>query len=259
MEGIEELGNVPDCVIVLAAGEGSRMKSPLPKVLHRAGGRTMIDWVLTTLKRAGVGQIITVTGFGRESVEAELEERHPDSKIAIQWEQLGTGHAVQSALPLIPPDSLLVGVFSGDTPLLTPGIVHDLAFEHETRKADATILTAELSDPSGYGRVVRDGEEFVERIVEEKDADQEVLKISEINAGAYVYNRSALNESLAQVRNDNAQGEFYLTDTIGILRENGGRVAAYRAPGDASEVMGVNTVEQLVEADLLLRERENSL
>ena len=93
----------------------------------------------------------------------------------------------------------------------------------------------------------------------EKDADQEVLKIREINAGAYLYRRSALDESLAQLRNDNAQDEFYLTDTIGILRESGGRVAAYRAPGDASEVMGVNTVEQLIEADLLLRERDNSL
>ncbi len=259
MEEIEELGNVPDCGIVLAAGEGTRMKSPLPKVLHRAGGRTLIDWVLTTLKRAGVGQIITVTGFGREAIEAELEERHPDSKIAVQQEQLGTGHAVQSALPLIPTDALLVGVFSGDTPLLTARIVLDLASEHETRNADATILTAELSDPSGYGRVVRDGEGFVECIVEEKDADREMLKIREINAGAYVYNRSALDESLAQLRNDNAQGEFYLTDTIGILSESGGRVAAYKVPGDASEVMGINTVEQLIEADLLLRERERSL
>lgn len=248
---------VPDSVLVLAAGEGTRMKSPLPKVLHRAGGRTMVDWVLRTLKAAGIEQIITVVGFGRDAVVAELESQHPDSEIAVQEEQLGTGHAVQSALPLISPDAGTVGIFSGDTPLLSPQIVHDLTREHFVKEAYVTLLTAELIDPSGYGRIVRDGEGLVERIVEEKDAGPGELAIREINAGAYIFNRTALEESLVILRNDNAQGEFYLTDTITLIRAGSRQVAVFKAPGDATEVLGVNTVEQLIQADLLLRERES--
>ena len=179
------------------------------------------------------------------------------SEIAVQEEQLGTGHAVQSALPLISPDAGTVGIFSGDTPLLSPQIVHDLTREHFVKEAYVTLLTAELSDPSGYGRIVRDGEGLVERIVEEKDAGPRELAIREINAGAYIFNRTALEESLVILRNDNAQGEFYLTDTITLIRAGSRQVAAFKAPGDATEVLGVNTVEQLIQADLLLRERES--
>ncbi len=234
------------------------MNSPLPKVLHRVGGRTMLDRVVSTLRQAGAEQVIAVIGFGRQAVEAELEATHPGTLIAVQEDQLGTGHAVQTALPLLPHDARTVGIFSGDTPLLTPRIVGELSREHRERQAAVTLLTAELDDPSGYGRIVRSADGLVERIVEEKDADIEVRAIPEINAGAYVYDRGALIESLGQLSDDNTQGEFYLTDTIDILRRQGEPVAAFVAGGDPSSVLGVNTVEQLLEAEVLLKEREEN-
>lgn len=235
------------------------MKSPLPKVLHRVGGRTMVDRVVSMLKKAGSDRIIVVVGFGRDEVMGELEGRHPDVIVAVQEEQLGTGHAAQIALDSVSDSDRSVGIFSGDTPLLTAQTVWKLDREHRVRKAAATLLTAELEDPSGYGRIIRDSEGFVESIVEENDALQEELTIREINAGAYIFNREILSDSLAQLRNDNAQGEYYLTDTIAYLRSRGDRIAAVREPGNAAEVLGVNTVEQLLQAEILLSEREGNV
>ncbi len=232
------------------------MKSPLPKVLHRIGGRTMVDRVAGALEAAGVTDLVVVAGFGREAVEEEIHRHHPDTRIAVQEEQLGTGHAVMAAMPRVPAGAASLGVFSGDVPLLTPGTVWALAAEHAGRRAAATLLTAELDDPSGYGRVVRDGDGLVRRIVEEKDADREVLAIREINAGTYLFQREDLEEALADLKDDNAQGEYYLTDTVAWFRDRGRPVAAVKAPGDASEVLGVNTQEQLLDAERLLRERE---
>lgn len=234
------------------------MNSPLPKVLHRVGGRTMLDRVVSTLRQAGAEQIVAVIGFGRQAVTAELEATHPGTLIAVQEEQLGTGHAVQTALPLLPHDARTIGIFSGDTPLLTPRIVGELAREHRERQPAVTLLTAELDDPSGYGRIMRTADGLVERIVEEKDADSETRAIREVNAGAYIYDRRALIDSLGQVSDENKQGEFYLTDTIDILTRQGAPVAALVATGDPSSVLGVNTVEQLLEAEMLLKEREEN-
>ncbi len=246
---------VPACAVVLAAGEGTRMKSPLPKVLHRAGGRTLVDWVLGALKEAGIGRIIAVVGFRREAVIAELEAHHPDVEIAVQEEQLGTGHAVGSALPLVGEDVSTIGVFSGDTPLLSVEIVRALSRQHHGRGAAATLLTAEVTDPSGYGRIVRDADGLVEYIVEEADAGPDELMIREINAGAYIFEREALTESLGILRSDNAQGEYYLTDTVAYLRSQGLTVAAFMAAGNTAEVLGINTIEQLMQVEVLLSER----
>ena len=232
------------------------MNSPLPKVLHRVGGRTMLDRVAGVLERAGVPDLVVVVGFGREAVAAEVQQHHPRARIAVQEEQLGTGHAVKAAMHRVPGAAKTVGVFSGDVPLLTPETVWDLARAQRERDAAAVLLTADLEDPSGYGRIVRDGEGLVERIVEEKDAHEEVLALREINAGSYLFERGALEEALGALRSDNAQGEYYLTDTVAYFRGRGRPVAAVKAPGDASEVLGVNTQEQLLEAERLLRERE---
>lgn len=246
---------VPAVAIVLAAGQGTRMRSPLPKVLHRVGGRTMIDRVLDILERAGVEELVVVVGFGRPAVEAELAATHPRARVAVQEEQRGTGHAVRCALPLLPEDEAAVGIFSGDTPLLRPGTVHRLAGEHARRGAAATLLTAEMDDPTGYGRVLRGTDGLVTRIVEQKDASPAELRVREINAGAYVFVQDALRESLGRLRDDNAQGEYYLTDTIALLRADGRPVAALVAEGSAFEVLGVNTLEQLLQAEAHLHER----
>jgi bifunctional UDP-N-acetylglucosamine pyrophosphorylase/glucosamine-1-phosphate N-acetyltransferase len=246
---------VPDAAVVLAAGQGTRMKSPLPKVLHRVAGRTMIDRVVSGLESAGIAEIVVVVGFGRRAVEEELRSTHPRAVPVEQAEQLGTGHAVRCALPALDERARTVGVFSGDTPLLTAATVHGLMREHLGRAAALTLLTAELDDPDGYGRVIRSPDGRVERIVEQKDASPAERAVREINAGAYIFTQPDLRTALEGVRTGNAQGEYYLTDAVGLLCEQGRTVAAVIAPGDAFEVLGVNTLEQLLQAERLLLER----
>ena len=243
------------CAIVLAAGQGTRMRSPLPKVLHRVGGRTMIDRVLDVLAEAGFSRRIVVVGFGRRQVEREIKHTHPGVERVRQDEPLGTGDAVRAALTVLGPGEETVGVFSGDTPLLRAETVRALRGEHLHRQAAATLLTAHLADPSGYGRVVRDHRGLVARVVEERDADQGVRSLREINAGAYLYRYPDLAEGVAQLRNDNVQGEYYLTDTIAWLCARGRPVAAVTADGDGVEVLGVNTPRQLRLAEQLLTGR----
>ena len=240
---------------MLAAGQGTRMKSPLPKVLHRVAGRTMIDRVVAVLEEAGVPAIVVVVGFDRRAVEEELRATHPRAVPVEQAEQLGTGHAVRCALPALDEGAGTVGVFSGDTPLLSPATVHELMREHFGRAAALTLLTAELNEPEGYGRVIRSPEGLVERIVEQRDAGVAERAVREINAGAYIFEQRDLRTALEDLSTGNAQGEYYLTDTVGLLRARGRTVAAVVAPGDAFEVLGVNTLEQLLQAERLLRER----
>lgn len=216
----------------------------------------MLDRVVSVLETAGVERIIVVAGYGREAVAAELARHHPDARIAVQEEQLGTGHAVRTALPLISGDAATIGIFNGDAPLLTPEIVRALTAEHLAHGAAVTLLAAELEDPTGYGRIVRTPEGRVSGVVEEKDATPQIRAIREINAGSYVFAPEALAFALERVRNDNAQGEYYLTDTIRILCDDGRCVAAVTAREDPAAVLGVNTVEQLMEAEALLAERE---
>ena len=231
------------------------MKSPLPKVLHRVGGRTMLDHVVTILESAGIDRIVVTVGFGREAVVEELRQRHPEASIAVQDDQLGTGHASQVALAVLPQGCDEVGIFSGDTPLLTADTIRALTREHRERSAAVTVLTAEIDDPAGYGRVVRDREGYLSRVVEEKDATEEERAIREINAGTYLFNREALTWALQGLNNDNAQGEYYLPDTISLLRRQGERVAACTASEAVEEVLGVNTIEQLLEAEHILLAR----
>lgn len=236
--------------VVLAAGKGQRMHSDLPKVLHPVCGQPLLVYVLDALAAAGVARPIIVIGHGADAVRELVANR---AEFVEQHEQLGTGHAVVQALPLIngPPDPILV--LYGDTPLLDAGTITRLVELHRASGATATMLTAELADPIGYGRVVRRPDGVVTRIVEEADATPEEARIREINAGTYVFEPRALREGLDALRPTNAQGEYYLTDTMGWLLSKGRRVEALMA--DAEQTMGINSRRELAAVEAVMRRR----
>jgi bifunctional UDP-N-acetylglucosamine pyrophosphorylase/glucosamine-1-phosphate N-acetyltransferase len=239
-------------VIILAAGQGKRMMSDLPKVAHTAAGRTLIGWVLESVRSLDPVSTVVVVGHGADQVTKVL----PASAIvAIQETQLGTGHATQVGLDAVPsfhPTDTVV-VLYGDMPLLTEGLISDMA--EMASEASAVMVTADLDDPSGYGRVLRDADGGVAGVIEDRDCTVEQRLIKEINAGVYAFQAGALEESLKGVSNDNAQGEYYLTDVVGILVEKGDRLQAVKA--SAQEVMGINSQDQLSEARKALQQRTN--
>ncbi|MCL6635566.1 MAG: bifunctional UDP-N-acetylglucosamine diphosphorylase/glucosamine-1-phosphate N-acetyltransferase GlmU [Peptococcaceae bacterium] len=236
--------------VVLAAGKGTRMKSRLPKVLHQLCGRPMISHVLDAVRGAGAGRIVVVVGHGADQVSRVIGE---GASIALQAEQLGTGHALLQAGPFLDHFKGSVLVVCGDTPLITSSTLAGLAAEHVSSGAAATVLTAIVDEPHGYGRVIRDGEGRVIRIVEEKDAGPEEKLVREINTGIYCFAANGLFEALAGLRPANAQGEYYLTDIIGRYVEKGLPVRAATA-GDPEEVSGINDRVQLARAERLMRE-----
>jgi len=248
-------------VIILAAGEGKRMRSSTPKVLHAIAGRSLIGHVLEAASSLDPSHVVVVVGHGRDLVLAHLEEVAPWADTVVQDQQRGTGHAVRIALTALVSEHALtdgpVVVLSGDTPLLRGTTVQALLREHESTGATATLLSAVLQDPGGYGRVVRDGTGGVERIVEQRDADEIVAQINEINAGMYVFDVAALVPALELLTTNNDQGEEYLTDVIEILRGEQRPVAAVQVP-DPVEILGVNDRVQLAEAAALMRDRINA-
>jgi bifunctional UDP-N-acetylglucosamine pyrophosphorylase/glucosamine-1-phosphate N-acetyltransferase len=247
-------------VIVLAAGEGKRMRSATPKVLHAIAGRSLIGHVLEAAAAVDPAHVIVVIGHGRDQVLAHLEEIAPWVDTVVQEEQLGTGHAVRIALAALASAHALqsapVIVLSGDTPLLTGDTVKRLVDAQASSGAAATLLTAILDDPSGYGRIVRD-EGSVEAIVEHRDASSEVLEIREINAGMYVFDPARLAPALERLTRANDQGEEYLTDVIGLLRADGLPITGL-VVDDPDEILGVNDRVQLADAAALMRDRINA-
>ncbi|MGM7699535.1 bifunctional UDP-N-acetylglucosamine diphosphorylase/glucosamine-1-phosphate N-acetyltransferase GlmU [Microbacterium sp. A84] len=242
-------------IIVLAAGQGTRMKSRLPKVLHSISGRSLVGHVLTTASRLGAERIEVVVRHERDRVVAVLAEHYPDAIIVDQDEIPGTGRAVQIAVDALPADFAGdVLVLSGDVPLLEAETLQALVDAHRGASAAATVLSALLDDPTGYGRIIRDAGGTVARIVEQKDATAEEAAVSEINSGVYVFRASALRTFLAKVDQNNAQGEMYLTDVIGLLRQAQEIVAAEVA-GDSAATFGVNDRVQLAEAGRVLNNR----
>jgi bifunctional UDP-N-acetylglucosamine pyrophosphorylase/glucosamine-1-phosphate N-acetyltransferase len=231
--------------LVLAAGEGKRMKSKIPKVLHRLKGKTLIERVLDAIDEAGFDRTILIVGHGGEEVRRTVG--HRGVEFAWQHEQKGTGHAVLQAAPLLSDVGGSLVVLSGDVPLIRPSTLRDLACEHEKSLSASTIVTAEFEDPTGYGRIVRGDSGGVERIVEQKDAKPEELAIKEINSGTYCFAVSPLLEVLPKLGNDNASGEYYLTDVIGRFRERDLPVAPY-VVGDVWEIFGINTAAHLKQA-----------
>jgi bifunctional UDP-N-acetylglucosamine pyrophosphorylase/glucosamine-1-phosphate N-acetyltransferase len=242
--------------VLLAAGEGKRMKSERAKVLHPLAGKALLDHVLDACKAAGLRRAVVVVGAKKEQVIAHLKARKTRGfKVtwAVQEEQRGTGHALLCALPAIDEGAVPreIVVLCGDAPLIRPGTVNELLSLHRAGDASATILTADLPDPTGYGRVLRGPEGEVERIVEHKDATAKERKIKEINSADYVFDLVAVRSALAEVSTDNQQGEYYLTDTIAIMKRRKRLVLAFKVD-DPREVLGVNTVEQLAEAEAAL-------
>ncbi|MCX6431471.1 MAG: bifunctional UDP-N-acetylglucosamine diphosphorylase/glucosamine-1-phosphate N-acetyltransferase GlmU [Actinobacteria bacterium] len=252
----------PSVVVILAAGEGKRMKSATPKVLHPVAGRTLLGHVIEAASTLEPHHLVVVVGHGRDAVCAHIEEVAPWAITVFQAEQNGTGHAVGIALADlaergIPVIDGPVVVLTGDTPLLTGRTLVGLLLEHESTSATATVLTARLADPSGYGRIVRAGDGSVTAIVEEKDASVDQRSINEINSGMYAFDGSRLADSLTRLDTDNAQGEEYLTDVIGLMRSSGDHVAASVCE-DSDEILGVNDRVQLAQAAAILRDRINA-
>ncbi|WP_309129008.1 bifunctional UDP-N-acetylglucosamine diphosphorylase/glucosamine-1-phosphate N-acetyltransferase GlmU [Microbacterium sp.] len=242
-------------IIVLAAGQGTRMKSRRPKVLHEIGGRSLVGHVLTTAHALGADHIEVVVRHERDQVVAALAEQHPDAVIVDQDEIPGTGRAVQVALDRLPDDfDGDVLVLSGDVPLLQADTLRTLLEGHRAASAAATVLSAYLDDPTGYGRVIRGADGVVERIVEQKDATDDERAVTEINAGVYVFRATALRTFITRIGQDNAQGEMYLTDVIGLLRAASEPVAAEPA-SDVASTFGVNDRAQLAEAGRVLNQR----
>ena len=239
--------------IILAAGKGTRMKSKLYKVLHPVCGKPMVEHIMNRVMETQPQEIVTVVGHGADKVKEQLGER---SQYALQAEQLGTGHAVLQVEPFLKGKKGTTLVISGDTPLLTTETLNNLFEYHQGKNASATILTAKADDPTGYGRIIRDHVGIVEKIVEQKDANPEEAKVTEINTGTYCFDNELLFEALSHLDTDNAQGEYYLTDIIEILKANGKTVAAYQTE-DFEESLGVNDRVALAQANQIMRKRIN--
>ena len=241
-------------VVILAAGEGTRMRSSrTPKVLHELLGRTLVGHVVAASRTLDPEHLVVVVGHGREQVTAHLAEIDPQASAVVQHEQNGTGHAVRVALETMPGLAGTVVVLPGDAPLLTAQTLQLLVAEHERQGAATTVLTARLDDATGYGRVVRTESGAVRAIVEHKDADAATREVREINSSVYAFDAAQLRAALSQLTTDNAQGEEYLTDVVAIHRAAGLAVAAYVTPVP-TEVMGINDRVQLAEARGLLRD-----
>src|SRR4051812_33901503 len=239
--------------VILAAGQGTRMKSKLYKVLHPVCGKPMVQHVVDQISKLKIKEIVTIIGHGAEMVQTQLGDR---SLYALQKEQLGTAHAVMQAQESLKGKEGITIVVCGDTPLIKAETMESLFKHHEKFKAKATILTAKIDNPTGYGRIIRNQEGLVEKIVEHKDATEEERKINEINTGTYCFDNQALFEALKKVSNENVQGEYYLPDVIEILKKQGEVVTAYQTD-EFEETLGVNDRVALAEAERIMRTRIN--
>ena len=239
--------------VILAAGQGTRMKSKLYKVLHPVAGRPMVQHVIDQIKTVQLDKIVTVVGFGADKV---IEHIGDESDFVTQKQQLGTGHAVLQAEDLLKDKDGTTIVVCGDTPLITSDTYKALFDHHEKSGAKATILTAEALHPFGYGRVIRNNANEVEKIVEQKDATEKELLTTEINTGTYCFDNKALFAALKLVSNDNTQGEYYLPDVIEILKGQMEKVTAFQTP-DFEETLGVNDRVALAQAEKTMKKRIN--
>lgn len=238
--------------IILAAGEGTRMKSSLPKVLHKVCGKEMIGHVVDAVRETGVTKTIVVIGYKGEMVKKVL---NGDAETVYQEKQLGTGHAVKVALPALSEACDTVIVLYGDTPLVRASTIKEFIAYHNKGGYGATVLTVKVNDPTGYGRIIRDASGHITGIVEERDATPEQKGIEEINSGIYCFDRHRLVEGIQSLRNDNAQGEYYLTDIVEIFKNRGIIIGGFTGQ-DLEEIKGVNNKNQLAEVQRALNHRK---
>ncbi|HYS53731.1 MAG TPA: bifunctional UDP-N-acetylglucosamine diphosphorylase/glucosamine-1-phosphate N-acetyltransferase GlmU [Thermoanaerobaculia bacterium] len=238
-------------VVIMAAGLGTRMKSRIAKVLHRAAGRPLIDYVVDLAHEFSSRPPIVVIGHQRQTVQEHLGDR---ARYAVQEKQLGTGHAVMQVMPQIDGKGRMVLILSGDVPLTRPETLKTMFEEHRRAGNALTLLTMELDDPALYGRIVRDADGSVKKIVEAKDADAKQREIREVNAGIYLFDGQNLADNLRRLSANNAQGEYYLTDLIAMLRDAGKRVGALLVD-DPIEVLGVNSRAELATVEGEIQKR----
>lgn len=241
--------------VILAAGKGTRMNeglaSPIPKVMFDLNGKPIIDWSVMAIKAVGVSRVVLIVGYKKEMVQNYFGDK---VEYAVQEEQLGTGHAVAQAKLLLGNQSEAVIVFYGDCPLYHPESIKRLMNMHEEQKATISMLTVISEDPTGYGRVFRNDMGHVSDIIEHKDCSEDQLMCKEWNPGFYVFDAAWLWENIDLLRNDNTQKEYYLTDLIKMAKDQGKRVCAIPVI-EESEALGINTPEQLKQAEAVLKSR----
>lgn len=238
--------------VILAAGKGTRMKSDLPKVVHTIEGKCLVDYVIDAAIEAGADDICLVLGYKYEVVRESM--MHKDVRYVLQEQQLGTGHAVKCAKDFLGDEGQTLILF-GDTPLITAATLKRLRDYHEKKKNTVTVLSAMIEDPTGYGRIIRDADGNFVKSVEHKDANEVELQSKEINSGMYIFETKELREALEKIQPNNAQGEYYLPDTLTIIKDKGLRVDAY-ALDDPEDITGVNDQEQLKSAGIVIRRRK---
>ena len=229
--------------VILAAGKGTRMKSDKPKVVHQVMGKPMVYYSIEAARKAGADEV-------KSAIAASVNDVKVD--YALQEEQLGTGHAVKCAADFIGRDGDVI-ILCGDTPLVTGDTLRKALDFHKDSGNGVTVISAMLDDPFGYGRIIRDGDSLA-KIVEQKDADEAEQAVKEVNSGMYIFDCAALQDALSQISNDNAQGEYYLPDAIEIIKKMG--LPASAVPmDDADQIRGVNTLEQLADAEKIMENR----
>lgn len=241
------------CALVLAAGKGKRMKSDLPKVIHKVCGKEMVNHVIDALKKSGLKDIDVIVGKGASQVEEATKNR--EVNYSMQIEQLGTGHAVMCAEDFLKDKDGTVIILNGDSPLMTEDTIKKCIEFHENGNYSATLITSILDKPDGYGRIIRDENSSVKKIVEDKDCSSEELKVREVNSGMYCFNIEDLVEGLKGINNENAQGEYYLTDIVEIFKNSNKKVGA--VPISFEETLGVNSRIQLSNVEKIMRRRIN--
>lgn len=238
--------------VILAAGKGTRMKSDLPKVVHTIDGKCLVDYAIEAAKGAGADEVCLVVGYKSDVVKESIQNK--DVAFVMQDEQLGTGHAVKCAKDFMGEDGQTMILF-GDTPLITAKTLKNLADYHKEKGNTVTVLSAMMEDPTGYGRIIRDEKGNFVKSVEHKDANEKELASHEVNSGMYIFDTKELKEALEKITPNNAQGEYYLPDTLTIIKEKGLRVDAY-ALDNPEDITGVNDQEQLKAATEIIHARK---